>query len=80
MDSHYIDWAHGDFGNIDLDKMDEVANNYYQLAKNDTLSIGLLGYFWPNGFDIPGSIGARGMPNKVQEKYKEIGKEITKKE
>ena len=80
MDSHYIDWAHGDFGNIALSEMAEVANNYYQLAKNDTTVIGMLGYFWPNGFDITESIGARGMPEEVRNQYERIGKEITGKE
>ncbi len=77
LDSHYIDWAHGDFGNIDLEQMDEVANNYYELAKNDEKVIGILGYFWPNGFEIPRSIGARGMPQNVKTAYERIGKEIT---
>ncbi|MFS4494461.1 hypothetical protein [Maribacter sp. 2308TA10-17] len=77
LDSHFIDWAHGDLGNIDLTQMDEVANNYYILAKSDEKVVGILGYFWPNGFDIPESIGARGMPEKVISEYQRIGKEIT---
>ncbi len=77
MDSHYIDWAHGDFGNIDLGQMGEVANNYYELAKSDERVIGILGYFWPNGFDTPESIGARGMPQNIKTEYKRIGKEIS---
>lgn len=77
LDSHYIDWAHGDFGNIDLGEMYEVANNYYELAKSDERVIGILGYFWPNGFDTPESIGARGMPQNVKTEYEQIGKEIT---
>ncbi len=79
LDSHYINWAHGDFGNIDLTQMDDVAKNYYQLAKNDKKVIGVLGYFWPNGFDIPESIGGRGMPQNVKMEYERIGREITKK-
>ena len=77
MDTHYIDWAHGDYGNIALDQMDDVADNYYTLAKADEQVIGILGYFWPNGFDIEGSIGARGMPQSVKTKYEQIGEEIT---
>lgn len=77
MDSHHIDWAHGDFGDIDVNQMNEVAINYYQLAKSDQKVIGVLGYFWPNGFDIPESIGARGMPENVKMEYVSIGKEIT---
>lgn len=77
MDSHYINWLHGENGNIDLVQMGEVANNYYQLAKNDKRVIGILGYFWPNGFDIQESIGARGMPQNVKSEYERIGKGIT---
>lgn len=77
LDSHYIEWAHGDFGNIDLTQMGEVANNYYELAKSDEKVIGILGYFWPNEFDIPESIGARGMPQSVKMEYIRIGREIT---
>ena len=77
MDSHYIDWAHGGFGGIDLLEMGEVANNYHRLAQNDDNIIGLIGYFWPNGFDTPGSIGARGMPSTVKDVFRKIGKEIT---
>lgn len=79
LDSHYIDWAHRDFGNIDITQMADVAKNYYRLAKNDEQVIGILGYFWPNGFDIPESIGGRGMPQNVKMEYQRIGREITKK-
>lgn len=77
MDSHYIEWAHGDFGNIALNEMGEVATNYYQLAKNDPSTIAILGYFWPNSFDFPESVGARGMPQSVKNQYVQMGKEIT---
>lgn len=77
MDSHYIPSVHGSLGNISLQEMGEVADNYYGLAKQDEDVIGILGYFWPNGFDAPESIGARGMPQNVQDEYKRIGKEIT---
>ncbi|QIE58734.1 hypothetical protein G5B37_03895 [Rasiella rasia] len=77
LDSHYINWAHGDFGGIELTQMDDVAENYYELAKSDEKVIGILGYFWPNGFDISESIGARGMPQNVKTEYQRIGREIT---
>ncbi len=77
MDSHYIQWAHESFGNITLDEMDVVANNYYKLAKSDSRVIGMLGYFWPNGFDFSQSIGARGMPERIKKNYIRIGREIT---
>lgn len=77
MDSHYIEWAHGYFGNIAIDEMGEVAENYYQLAKNEPATVAILGYFWPNSFDFPESIGARGMPQSVKDQYVTMGKEIT---
>lgn len=77
MDSHYIDWAHGDYGSIDITEMDEVADHYYALAQSDEKVIGILGYFWPSGFDFPKSIGARGMPDHVKAAYERIGAEIT---
>lgn len=80
MDSHYIDWAHGDFGKIALNDMDDVSRNYYELAKRDTNVIGIIGYFWPNGFDFPEALGARGMPEHVKAEYKRIGKEISGKQ
>ncbi len=80
MDTHFIDFAHGDFGGIALNEMKDVANNYYQLAKEETLTIAILGYFWPSGFDVPASIGARNMPQIVKDEYSRIGKEITGKD
>lgn len=77
MDAHYIDFAHGDFGGIDLNEMSSVAENYYALGKRESKTIAILGYFWPSGFDNDNSIGARNMPTEVREKYKQIGKEIT---
>lgn len=77
MDAHYISSIHGDFGGIELNEMGEVANNYYELAKSEQKTIALLGYFWPSGFDISGSIGARNMPNNIRQNYIRIGKEIT---
>lgn len=80
MDCHYIAGAHGDYGNMVLDDMEAVALNYYRLAREDTDVIGILGYFWPNGFDRVGSIGARGMPEKVKDIYVRMGKAITGKD
>src|SRR5680860_132797 len=74
MDSHYIPKIHGDWAGIQLHEMKDVARSYYQLAKSDSNVIALLGYFWPNGFDVPESIGARGMPVPVVEEYVRMGK------
>ncbi|HNP19855.1 MAG TPA: hypothetical protein PKL31_15560 [Fulvivirga sp.] len=79
MDTHFISSLHGNYGGIALDEMDEVANSYYELAKSEPKTIAILGYFWPSGFDITGSIGARNMPQDVKENYIRIGKEITNK-
>ncbi|WP_394750337.1 hypothetical protein [Spongiimicrobium salis] len=80
MDTHYISEAHGEFGGIALDEMNEVAQSYYALAQSEVSVIMVLSYFWPNGFDAPNSIGARGMPSDVLEEYMRIGKEISGKE
>ncbi|MGD1961536.1 MAG: hypothetical protein ACFB2Y_21955, partial [Fulvivirga sp.] len=77
MDTHYIDFAHGDFGGIELNEMKKVATSYYDLAKNEPRAIALIGYFWPSGFDVPQSIGARNMPQEVKNEYMRIGEEIT---
>ncbi len=77
LDSHYINAAHGALGSIALNDLKAVATSYHDLAKAEPKTIALLGYFWPNGFDSPNSIGARGMPSAVLAEYKRIGKEIT---
>jgi len=77
MDAHYIDWAHNGFGGIQLSEMGNVADNYITIANSQSNTIGVIAYFWPSGFDDPNSIGGRGMPTNIQDKYVEIGKEIT---
>ncbi|MFA0964047.1 hypothetical protein AB9P05_19725 [Roseivirga sp. BDSF3-8] len=77
MDTHYISFAHDGFGGISLDNMDEVAQSYYTLAKRETQTVALIGYFWPNGFDHSSAIGARSMPDHVKETYYRMGQEIT---
>jgi len=70
---------HKDFGGIELNEMNQVAESYYELAKSEPKTIAILGYFWPSGFDFPQAIGARNMPAVIQKKYAQIGKEIAKK-
>ncbi len=77
MDSHYIDWAHDGFGGIELKEMKGVAKSYFELATKEPKVIGILEYFWPSGFDVSESIGARHMPQSVKDEYKRIGKIIT---
>jgi len=79
MDTHYIDFAHGDFGGIMLNEMGTETTSYYELAKAEPKTIAILGYFWPSGFDQANSIGARHMPEEVKKEYVKIGKQITDK-
>ena len=76
LDSHWLKYFHGSAG-ITKQDMDLVAREYYNIANNDTTIIGMVGYFWPSGFDIRGSIGARNLPSNVKEEYEKIGKQIT---
>lgn len=80
LDAHYIASIHGDFAAIALNDMEQVANSYYQLAKSQPKTIAILNYFWPSGFDLPESIGARHMPENIKQNYIRIGKEITDKD
>lgn len=80
MDTHFISSLHGELSGITLNDMQEVANSYYELAKLQPKTIAIIGYFWPSGFDVHSSIGARNMPQNVKDNYIRIGKEITKKE
>jgi hypothetical protein len=79
MDTHFMSSFHNDIGGIELNEMYEVANNYYELAKSEPKTIAIIGYFWPSGFDLPNSIGARNMSQSIKENYIRIGKEITNK-
>jgi hypothetical protein len=76
MDAHWIKILHGSSG-ISKNDMDFIARDYYNLANNDTNVIGILGYFWPSGFDIKKSVGARHLPDHVKEEHIKIGKAIT---
>ncbi|MFK8103287.1 MAG: hypothetical protein AB8G15_12205 [Saprospiraceae bacterium] len=79
MDAHFIDWAHGDFGGLTVNDMRQVATNYYQLAKAESQTVAIIGYFWPSGFDDPNAVGARHLPAEVKAEYERIGKSITRK-
>ncbi|MBA2613064.1 MAG: hypothetical protein H0U95_13930 [Bacteroidetes bacterium] len=75
-DTHWIKILHGSAG-ISKNDMDFIAREYYKFANTDTSIVGILGYFWPSGFDKKGSTGARGLPNHVKKEYEKIGKAIT---
>jgi len=76
MDAHWIKFYHGSSG-ISKNDMDVIARDYYNFANSDTSIIGLLGYFWPSGFDSKKSVGARNLPAEVKKEYVRIGKQIT---
>jgi len=80
MDTHFMSSFHEDIGGIELNEMLEVTNSYYELAKSESKTIAIIGYFWPSGFDLPNSIGARNMPQTIKQNYIQIGKQITNKE
>ncbi len=80
MDTHFIDWAHGDFAGLTVSDMREVATNYYELAIAELQTVAIIAYFWPSGFDDPNAVGARHLPAEVQAEYESIGKVITRKD
>ena len=48
-----------------------IATSY--VANADTAVIGILGYFWPRGFDAPNSVGSRDLPTSVLDEHERIG-------
>ncbi len=79
LDAHFILGLHFDYGGIAESEMKNVATSYYDLAQSDPDVIGLLGYFWPGGFDDPSAKGARELPQNAKDEYIRIGKMITSK-
>ncbi len=53
--------------------MAATIKDYYDLAVSDTTIIGMVGYIWPGGFDGPGSLGARNLPQNAIDMVVEIG-------
>lgn len=45
--------------------MASTIQSYYDLAVSDPDVIGLINYLWPGGFDGPGTLGARNLPQSV---------------
>ena len=76
MDTHWIKKGHGSSG-IAKNNMDLVARNYYKLANADTSIVGIINYYWPNGFEKKSHLGARGLPQEVLDEHIRIGKAIT---
>ncbi len=58
------------------DTMKTVAANYYNLAASDSDVIAMVGYLWPGGLDTPAQLGARELPQTVQDEYVRIGQLI----
>jgi len=76
LDSHWMEQLHGSVG-IQQEDLKTIAEEYYEIANSDTTIIGMVGYFWPSGFDLEGSVGSRHLPDDVRAEYERIGKLIT---
>lgn len=74
MDNNWIP-AYGVAGQT-AEKMDIVAQDYYNLAASDPEIVGLLAWVWPNRVDAPSQVGARSLPQNVKNKNIEIGTKI----
>ena len=59
--------------------MAAVAYSYYHIAVSDPDVIALVGYLWPGGLDDPRQLGARNLPENVQQALREIGRRIINK-
>ena len=57
-------------------EMDATILDYYKIAVADTTIIGMVGYEWPGGFDGPGTLGARNLPQNVIDVMVKIGQTI----
>lgn len=73
-DAHWIPDVHGQV-RINPEDLKFIARNYFELANADTSVVGILNYFWPNGFDDP--LESRGLPKEVMQEQQLIGKIIT---
>jgi hypothetical protein len=58
------------------DDMAEVARNYLRYAKAHPEVVAIIGYSWPGGIDGPDHLGARNLPQSVQQVYVDIGEAI----
>jgi hypothetical protein len=56
--------------------MEAMIYSYYHIAASDPHVIALAGYMWPGGLDDPAQLGARSLPENVQQSFREIGKQI----
>ena len=50
-----------------------VAQSTLRVAVQTPEVVGVLGYLWPGGFDLPDQKGARELPESVQAVYRDIG-------
>jgi len=67
-------------GGINPEDMEAVVNSYYRIATMDSDVVALVGYLWTGGFDDPAQMGARNLPENVQQLFQEIGEQIINKE
>ena len=64
--------SYEDYGVLPAD-MAQVALNYLAVAESTADVVGMIGYLWPGGLDHPHQLGARSLPDSVQEAFVEIG-------
>jgi hypothetical protein len=67
---------HGQAG-IDSTDMHTVVENYYTLANEEELAVGLIAYLWPSAYDQAHQVGMRDLPASAMETVKAVGKAIT---
>lgn len=56
--------------------MEAVIESYYSVAVSDPQVVALIGYLWPGGLDDPAQLGARDLPENVQDTIRDIGMAI----
>lgn len=56
--------------------MEKIVRSYHRVAESNPEVIALLGYIWPGGLDDPKQLGARRLPDNVQNEFRRIGRAI----
>ena len=71
MDTQWRDY-YGEAG-VPPEGMAGVARSTVEVAASTPEVVGILGYVWPGGLDMPTQLGARELPSSVTDVYREIG-------
>ncbi len=61
---------------VKQEDMAAIVESYYRAAMAEPDVIALVGYIWPGGLDGPTHLGARNLPQSVQQTLRKIGKLI----